>query len=490
MAENPVIQSFAYLLAHAPEFVRYGSKPKREIGVDPRLADKIAQHLRSFEEAVSYPPNQVFLGNLHPEDLASRPSPWWQNKVASATKDGAYGPFLDQLEVYGFLKAVDQFDLVWFTPDFTRRLGEILQGHPLALPADAVNLGQGHPIEKILSKIETERSLPLYFEGETIGAIHRAHDEDEALQADVLLENLVTKATGVLAVRVLLKRSGTSPEAIDYIMSCSEEAIGDRYQRGGGNLAKAVGEACGLVNATGSDVKAFCAGPVYAIVHAASLVKAGVFERVIVFGGGCQCKLGMKFAGHLKHDMPILEDVLGGMAFLITQNDGVSPVVRLESVGKHRIGDGSSPQEIFTSLIVRPLERLGLRMSDVDKIATELHNPEVTLPQGSGNVPLNNYKMIAALAVMRKEIGRGEMEEFIARRGMPGFSPTQGHIPAAVPYLGHAVEAMAAGKIANTLFVAKGSLFLGRMSRLSDGLSFFLEKNGSTKEKSNKKEVD
>ena len=256
------------------------------------------------------------------------------------------------------------------------------------------------------------------------------------LQADVLLENLVTKATGVLAVRVLLKRSGTSPEAIDYIMSCSEEAIGDRYQRGGGNLAKAVGEACGLVNATGSDVKAFCAGPVYAIVHAASLVKAGVFERVIVFGGGCQCKLGMKFAGHLKHDMPILEDVLGGMAFLITQNDGVSPVVRLESVGKHRIGDGSSPQEIFTSLIVRPLERLGLRMSDVDKIATELHNPEVTLPQGSGNVPLNNYKMIAALAVMRKEIGRGEMEEFIARRGMPGFSPTQGHIPAAVPYLG------------------------------------------------------
>jgi betaine reductase len=256
--------------------------------------------------------------------------------------------------------------------------------------------------------------------------------------------------------------------------------VGDRYQRGGGNLAKAVGEACGLINATGSDVKAFCAGPVYAIVHAASLVKAGVFDRVIVFGGGCQCKLGMKFAGHLKHDMPILEDVLAGMAFLITQDDGVSPVIRLESVGKHKIGDGSSQQEIFTSLVVRPLEKLGMKMTDVDKIATELHNPEVTLPQGSGNVPLTNYKMIAALAVMRKEIGRGDMEQFIARHGMPGFSPTQGHIPAAVPYLGHAADAMAAGKINNALFVAKGSLFLGRMSRLSDGLSFFLEKNNGT----------
>jgi betaine reductase len=88
--------------------------------------------------------------------------------------------------------------------------------------------------------------------------------------------------------------------------------------------------------------------------------------------------------------------------------------------------------------------------------------------------------MIAALAVMRKEIGRGDMEQFIARRGMPGFSPTQGHIPAAMPYLGHAAEAMAAGNIANALCVAKGSLFLGRMSRLSDGLSFFLEKNNGT----------
>jgi hypothetical protein len=480
MGKNPVVQSYAYLLAHTPEFVRYGSKPRREIGADPALADQIDRHLRGFEDAVRYPPNQVFLGNLHPEDLAARPSPWWRNPVENAGRDGAYGPFFDQLEFYGFLKAVDQFDLVWFTPEFTRRLAEAIQGHPLAQPADMANLGQGHPIDKIRSKIEHEKSMPFIYEAELVGAIHRAHDDDEALQADVLLENLVTKASGTLAVRALLQRAGIGPEAVDYVLSCSEEAVGDRYQRGGGNLAKAVGEACGLVNATGSDVKAFCAAPVYAIVHAGSLVKAGVFDRVVVFGGGCQCKLGMKFAGHLKHDMPILEDVLAGMAFLVTRNDGRSPVIRLETVGKHKIGDGSSQQEIFTSLVVRPLEKMGMKMTGVDKIATELHNPEVTLPQGSGNVPLNNYKLMAALAVMRKEIERGDMGRFIAERGMPGFSPTQGHIPAAVPYLGHAAEAMAAGKIENALFVAKGSLFLGRMSRLSDGLSFFLEKNNGS----------
>lgn len=477
MDEYPVVQSFSYLLAYTPEFVRYGSKPRREIRLKPELGKQIHEHLRSFQDAVAYPPNQVFIGNLHPEDLAAHPQPWWRHPIAKAEPNGPYGPILDQLEFYAFLKVCDQFNLVWFTADFTARLREKIETHALLFDGDLEKLGEGQLDTKIEASLDNGGALPLYYNGQIVGAFQRDHDEDEALQADVLLENLVTKASAVLAVRQLCQRAKLNPQDVDYIMSCSEEAIGDRYQRGGGNLAKAVGEECGMANATGSDVKAFCAGPVYAIVHAACMVKAGLFDRVVVFGGGCQTKLGMKFQGHLNHDMPILEDILGSMAFLITKDDGVSPVIRLDSVGKHNIGAGSSQQEIMTSLVVKPLEKLGMRITDVDKIATELHNPEVTLPQGSGNVPLNNYKLMAALAVIRKEIERSEMDRFITSHGMPGFSPTQGHIPAAVPYLGHASDAMAEGRIKNALFVAKGSLFLGRMSRLSDGLSFYLEKN-------------
>lgn len=211
------------------------------------------------------------------------------------------------------------------------------------------------------------------------------------------------------------------------------------------------------------------------------LVKAEVFENLVVFGGGCLAKLGMKYAGHLKHDMPILEDVLGGIAFLLTPDDGVSPVLRLDAVGLHTVGAGSSQQEILNTLAVIPLEKMGLTLTSVDKISTELHNPEVTVPQGSGNVPLNNYKLLAALAVMRGEIKREELNQFIADKGMPGFSPTQGHVPAAVPYLGHAAEAMAQGKMNNTLLMAKGSLFLGRMSQLSDGMSVLMERNPAQK---------
>ena len=60
---------------------------------------------------------------------------------------------------------------------------------------------------------------------------------------------------------------------------------------------------------------------------------------------------------------------------------------------------------------------------------------------------------------------------------MLGYAPTQGHIPSAIVYLGHAKAALEKGEIRNALLMAKGSLFLGRMTQLSDGCSFLLDRN-------------
>ena len=98
-----------------------GPSRRREIGVDPSLAEQIAQPTCAVSTRPSaIPPTRCFSGISTPKILAAETrslvaEPSWPG----ATKDGAYGPFLDQLEVYGFLKAVDQFDLVWFTPEFT-----------------------------------------------------------------------------------------------------------------------------------------------------------------------------------------------------------------------------------------------------------------------------------------------------------------------------------------------------------------------------------
>ena len=214
------------------------------------------------------------------------------------------------------------------------------------------------------------------------------------------------------------------------------------------------------------------------VVLAAALVKAGLFRTVAIVGGGSLAKLGMKYQGHLRQNMPVLEDMLASIAILVSGDDGASPVVDLNCVGRHTIAAGSSQLEIAEAIVFRPLEECGLRITDIDRFATELHNPELTLPQGSGNVPQTNYRMLASLAAHHGEIAAGEIDRFVRLRGMPGFSPTQGHIASAVPFLGHARQQLIDGTLNRAFFYAKGSLFLGRMTTLADGCSFLLRRNG------------
>jgi hypothetical protein len=186
---------------------------------------------------------------------------------------------------------------------------------------------------------------------------------------------------------------------------------------------------------------------------------------------------------HVKKDIPALEDVLGGFAVLVSADDGVSPVINLDIIGRHTVGTGASPQAVIGSLVADPLERAGLKITDIDKFSPEMQNPDITKPAGAGDVPLANYKMIAALAVKRGDIDKSALATFPEEHGMVGWAPTQGHIPSGVPYVGFAREDIMAGKIKNAMIIGKGSLFLGRMTNLFDGVSFIMEvNNGETKE--------
>jgi len=478
---KPVLKGVSYFLAHVPSMVRHGSKPSREILKDHSLLAPILDHLWDFDQAVAYPPNQVFIGNLDPDDLLHIPSPWYKNPIPNSSRWGPFGEIMPEEEFYGMVKICDEFQLILMEESFLQELVSKLKEHPLFTTEDIQKLDKGVPLKQIEKEISEEGAMPIYVQSDRlVGCLRRGHEEDFNLIPEILIENLTSRAAGVLALRHLLTKMGGAQE-IDYLLGCGEEAVGDRYNRGGGNMAKAIGELCGCNRAGGSDVKAFCCAPVHAIVMAASLVATNIFNNVVLVAGGSFAKLGMKFQGHLRHDMPILEDVLAAIAIWVGQDDGKSPVIRLDSIGKHEIGSGSAQQAIFEKLVVQPLDRLGLKLTQIDKYATEMHNPEITEPQGSGNVPRTNYRTIGSFAVLRNEIQRDELDRFVEVHGMLGFSPTQGHIASAMPVLGHSVRKMMAGKMENTMFLAKGSLFLGRMSQLSDGLSFLLERNKGDK---------
>ena len=58
---------------------------------------------------------------------------------------------------------------------------------------------------------------------------------------------------------------------------------------------------------------------------------------------------------------------------------------------------------------------------------------------------------------------------------VPTSTTLRGHVASAVPWLPHGLAALRSGEIGSTMLLAKGSLFLGRMTELADGMSILLE---------------
>ena len=443
---------------------------------DSPLIGQVRQALRPFERVVAYPPNQVYIGNIRPDKLAQIPQPWYEN-LAEPKRQGRLGEIFPLDELIAMMKIADSFELVVLEEGFARKVAERLSSHPLFTAADLAILEKAQTLEEIESLLTKKTAVPLEFEGRVVGCVKQAHEVDVNLKAEVMFENLAAKASGALVLRHLLWNNDIDPASIDYILETSEEAAGDMNQRGGGNFAKAIGEVCGCLSASGSDTRSFCAGPSHGIVNACGLVKSGIHKNVVVVGGGATAKLGMNSRDHIKKEVPVLEDVLGAFAILISADDGINPIIRTDAIGRHRIGTGSSPQAVTTALVTDPLHTAGLTITDVDKYSVEMQNPEITVPAGAGDVPLANYKMIAALGVKQGAIQRTELDGFVAQHGLKGWAPTQGHIPSGVPYIGFAREGILRGDLNRVMIVGKGSLFLARLTNLFDGVSFMIEPN-------------
>ena len=477
---NTVIKGASYVLAHTPQMIYHNGTTQtteRVVNPESEYLKAIDSHLRSYEEVVNYWPNQVYIGNAHPDELAQVEFPYYDKVKEGAERYGKYGEIMPEEEFLLLVQAVDVFEVVKLDKEFVAAHKDAFAADPIITEDIVAKVQEGIDAAEIARLVEEEHAEGLYHADKLVGCVKRAHDIDVNLSAHVMHENMMSKATSVLALLYAVKNAGIAKEDIEYVIDCAEEACGDMNQRGGGNFAKAAAEIAGLVNATGSDTRGFCAGPSHALVEAAALVKSGAYKCVAVTAGGCTAKLGMNGKDHVKKGMPLLEDCLGGFCVILSENDGVNPEINLDILGRHTVGTGSAPQNVIGSLVAAPLERNGLKITDIDKFSPEMQNPDITKPAGAGDVPAANYKMIGALAVKRGELDRKELANFTKEHGLTGWAPTQGHIPSGVPYVGFAREDILAGKIKNAMIIGKGSLFLGRMTNLFDGCSFVIQAN-------------
>jgi len=480
-----VLKGAGYILVHTPDMVIHNGTTQtteRIVNPESEYLKKLPEHIRSFEEVCAYWPNQVYIGNKTPEDLAALqadPARGWVDLKCDVTdKYGKFGQIMPQEQFLLLMQTCDVFDLVKLTPEFVDANKAEFAANELITEDIVARIPEAQTdAAEIKRLVDEEHSEGLYHNGELVGCVKRAHDIDVNLSSHVMHENIVSKASSVLSILAAVKSTGIDKNEIEYVIDCCEEACGDMNQRGGGNFAKAAAEIAGLDNATGSDIRGFCAGPAHAVLNAASLVAAGTFKTVMVTAGGCTAKLGMNAKNHVEKDLPALEDCLGGFAVIITADNGVDPAFNLQMIGRHTVGTGAAPQNVIGSLVSVPLEKKGLKITDIDKFSPEMQNPDITKPAGAGDVPLANYKMIAALAVKNGDLEKAQMADFLTQHGLVGWAPTQGHIPSGVPYMGFAREDLLEGKIKRAMIIGKGSLFLGRMTNLFDGVSFVLEAN-------------
>ncbi|HEX2048084.1 MAG TPA: hypothetical protein VHF27_09980, partial [Acidimicrobiales bacterium] len=225
-----VISAATQVLAHVPSLARHGSKPRRELPKSEETAARFAAALRGFDDAAAYPPHQAWLGNLHPRDLPARP---WTDMREHPTRTGPFGEVMPEEEFWGLLAAVDDFGLFALSPETAKAAAAALAEHPLGKRFDLDR------IDKATGDVEVVAAEPEALRLTDGAAMRCGLVDDEALSAHVLIDNLAAKATASLAMLHLVERSGIDPASVDYVIGCGEEAIGDRYQRGGGNLAKA-----------------------------------------------------------------------------------------------------------------------------------------------------------------------------------------------------------------------------------------------------------
>ena len=126
---NSVIKGASYVLVHTPDMVLYNGTTQtteRVVNPDSEYLKAVPEHLRSYEEAVSYWPNQTYIGNAHPDELAAVEFPYYDKKKEGAKRYGKYGEIMPEEEFLLLVQACDMFEVVRLDKAFVAKIRTLL----------------------------------------------------------------------------------------------------------------------------------------------------------------------------------------------------------------------------------------------------------------------------------------------------------------------------------------------------------------------------
>ena len=129
-----VIKGAGYILAHAPDMVLHNGTTQtteRIVNPESEYLKELPNHIRSFDQVLSYWPNQVYIGNKTPDELTAVPQPWCDKTCDVNDRYGKFGQMMPQEEFLLLMQACDVFDLVKLDANFVAAHRGELEANPL-----------------------------------------------------------------------------------------------------------------------------------------------------------------------------------------------------------------------------------------------------------------------------------------------------------------------------------------------------------------------
>jgi hypothetical protein len=158
---------------------------------------------------VNYWPNQVYIGNATPEDLAGVEFPYYDKVKEGAERYGKYGEIMPEEEFILLVQACDQFEVVKVDKEFVSAHKAAFAADPIITEDIVARVEEGVEISEIEAAVNDEHAEGIYVAGKLVACVKRAHDIDVNLSAHVMHENLMSKASSVLALLYGVKNART-----------------------------------------------------------------------------------------------------------------------------------------------------------------------------------------------------------------------------------------------------------------------------------------
>ena len=232
-----VVAAAGQVLAHVPGPGPPRVQARARAGQDKEVRGQVPRRRCARSTTPSpTPPTRPTWGRSTPVTCPSGPG----RPNGPGERRAPYGEIMPEDEFLGLLAAVDEFDLVTLSPEAADRAGNGAGKPPAGQEPGPRPHREGDAATSRRWRPSPAPCPSTYATATWPAPCGAASSTTSPSPPTSCWRTCPPRSRPASPCCTCSSAHGIDPASIDYVIGCGEEAIGDRYQRGGGNMAKAV----------------------------------------------------------------------------------------------------------------------------------------------------------------------------------------------------------------------------------------------------------